>query len=45
MLKGVLPIKDLLTSINCIPVDCDNLAKCKCNPNTCGEPMAHFEIP
>ena len=45
MLKGVLPIKDLLVSINCIPVDCDNLAKCKCNPNTCGEPMAHFEIP
>lgn len=45
MLKGVLPIKDLLMSINCIPIDCDNLAKCNCNSSTCGKPMAHFEIP
>ena len=44
-LKGILPIDDLLMSINCIPVDCDTLDKCKCRGTTCGEPTAHFQIP
>lgn len=42
-LKGILPSKDLQQKINCIPVDCEDLAKC------CDDlgvmPMAHFEIP
>lgn len=45
MLKGILPIEDLLVSINCIPVDCDTLDKCKCRGTVCGEPTAHFQIP
>ena len=45
MLKGILPIEDLLTSVNCIPVDCDTLDKCKCRGTICGEPTAHFQIP
>lgn len=45
MLKGILPIDDLLMSINCVPVDCDTLDKCKCRGTTCGNPTAHFEIP
>ena len=45
MLKGILPIQDLLVSINCIPVDCDTLDKCKCRGKACGEPTAHFQIP
>lgn len=46
MLKGILPVQDLLVSLNCIPVDCDNLSKCGCNTSNCGsEPIAHFQIP
>ena len=45
MLKGILPVKDLLMSLNCIPVDCDTLDKCKCRGSVCGEPTAHFQIP
>ena len=45
MLKGVLPVDDLLISLNCIPVDCDTLDKCKCNSIVCSEPTAHFQIP
>lgn len=46
MMKGILPIQDLLTSLNCIPVDCESLDKCKCNSATCGsDPIAHFQIP
>lgn len=45
MLKGILPINDLIASLNCIPVDCDTLDKCKCRGTTCGEPTAHFQIP
>ena len=46
MLKGILPIEDLVAAINCIPVDCDTLDKCKCNSLTCGsDPIAHFQIP
>lgn len=46
MLKGILPVQDLLMSINCIPVDCDDLNKCGCNASNCGsDPVAHFQIP
>ena len=42
MIKGILPIDDLLYSVNCIPVDCDTLDKCPCDRRSCGEPTAHF---
>lgn len=44
-LKGILPIRDLLLAINCIPVDCEDLDRCRCNKIYTGEPVAHFEIP
>lgn len=43
-LKGILPAKDLYLSINCVPIDCKNIEKCRCN-NNLGTPTAHFEIP
>lgn len=42
-LKGILPLKDLMLSINCIPVDCKNIEKCSCVG--IGTPTLHFEIP
>lgn len=46
MLKGILPVHDLLLSLNCIPVDCSDLDKCGCNSGNCGsDPIAHFQIP
>ena len=45
MMKGIIPLDDLLMSINCVPVDCDTLDKCKCGGNVCGNPTAHFQIP
>lgn len=44
-LKGILPIEDLLVSLNCIPVDCESLDKCHCSGQSCGKPTAHFQIP
>ena len=45
-LKGLIPKKDLLLSINCIPIDCKDIERCRCNNATvCGTPTAHFEIP
>lgn len=45
-LKGVLPVKDLYISINCIPVDCKDLERCRCTgQDDCLTPTAHFEIP
>ena len=44
-LKGILPLGDLLLSINCIPVDCKPLEKCRCQDEGFGDPIAHFEIP
>lgn len=48
-LKGILPKKDLLLSLNCITVDCKDLENCgKCMQlSDCyeGTPTAHFEIP
>ncbi len=43
-LKGVLPLKDLYISINCIPVDCMDIERCRCIDSE-GTPTAHFEIP
>ena len=45
MLKGILPIDDLVAAINCVPVDCETLDKCKCRGPVCGNPIAHFQIP
>lgn len=46
-LKGILPVRDLYISINCIPVDCKDLERCRCrNVDECfSTPTAHFEIP
>ena len=46
-LKGVLPLKDLYISINCVQVDCKNIERCRCNTyDDCSDqPVAHFEIP
>lgn len=43
-LKGVLPTKDLYVSINCIPVDCQDIKRCRCRTME-GTPTLHFEIP
>lgn len=43
-LKGILPVKDLYISINCIPVDCKSLERCRCI-NQYNTPNLHFEIP
>ena len=44
-LKGILPVKDLYMSINCIPVDCQSIERCKCTPSDCDTITAHFVIP
>lgn len=52
-LQGILPLKDLLMAINCIPVDCKDLERCPiCKEEyICGKkvvrstPTAHFEVP
>lgn len=41
--KGLIPKKDLLLSINCIKIDCKNIENC-CN-SVEGTPTMHFEIP
>lgn len=46
-MKNVLPTKELVLSINCLPVDCAPLEKCSCAlkqhvPTT---NVAHTEIP
>ena len=43
--KGILPVKDLLLSINCIKVDCKSLERCRCDISKNLSPTAHFEIP
>lgn len=42
-----MPAKDLYISVNCIPVDCKDLERCRCrNVDECfSTPTAHFEIP
>jgi hypothetical protein len=44
-LKGILPVRDLLLSINCIDVDCKSLERCRFNSDGCDSLTAHFEIP
>lgn len=43
--NGVYPIKDLVMSINCIPIDCKSLDRCRCVDTQQGEKISHFEIP
>lgn len=48
ILKGVIPKKDLLRQINCIPVDCkdiENCRQCEKADSFGGTPTMHFEIP
>ena len=41
--KNLIPIKDLLYSIRCIPVDCESLDRCCCNN---GDTLVkHIELP
>ena len=44
-LKNLVPVKDLIMSINCIDVDCKSLDKCPCGTESFSPPIAHFEIP
>lgn len=44
-LKGILPLKDLYLSINCIPIDCKDIERCNCNYPSDLTPTLHFEIP
>lgn len=46
-LKNLIPIKDLLMSINCIDVDCLSLDKCPdcSDKNPSEHPEQHFQIP
>lgn len=46
-LKGILPVRDLYLSINCIPVDCKSIERCRCKEQDTHSdpPVAHFEIP
>ena len=44
-LKGTLPVRDLLTAVNCIPVDCKDLERCRCREFVGTTPTAHFEMP
>ena len=44
-LKGILPVRDLYLSINCIPVDCKDIERCRCRDDGNGTPTAHFQIP
>lgn len=46
-LKGILPLRDLYISINCVPVDCKSIDRCRCTiEDDCADPpIAHFEIP
>ena len=44
--KGILSLKELALSINCINVNCEDIAKCsKCSQFVCSTPASHFEIP
>lgn len=45
-LKNMLPVKDLMHSINCIELDCKSLDKCPCGKDSeYDEDALHFEIP
>lgn len=45
-IKNLIPKKDLMYAINCIPVDCESLDKCCIrDKNSKSQPVAHFELP
>ena len=44
-LKGNIDKRDLVTEINCIPVDCKDLERCRCRERVGNTPTAHFEVP
>lgn len=46
-LKGVIPKKELMVSLNCVPVDCKDIERCSCEFGLpCkGDEIAHFEMP
>lgn len=44
-LKDLIPVKDLVVSINCIDVDCLSLDRCPCTKEDISKPELHFEIP
>lgn len=44
-LKNIIPKKDLLTSLNCIELDCKSLDKCCEAEDNFSPPIAHFQIP
>lgn len=44
-IKGLIPKKDLLLSINCIDIDCKDIENCMCRGSIDGTPTMHFEIP
>jgi hypothetical protein len=44
-LKGNIDKRDLVTAINCIPVDCKDLERCRCRESIGTTPTAHFEMP
>jgi hypothetical protein len=44
-MKGLIPKRDLLMSINCINVDCKDIESCTCGNKADGTPTFHFEIP
>ena len=42
--QGITPFQDLITSLNCVKIDCKNLEKCPYSKLQ-GTPSLHFEIP
>lgn len=45
-LKGLLKAEDMMSAINCIPVDCADPSKCSsCSGVSSGKTQLHFEIP
>lgn len=44
-LKNIIPIKDLVMSINCVELDCKSLDNCPCDKGSYSRPELHFEIP
>ena len=41
-LKNLIPIKDLMVSLNCIELDCKSLDKCCESLDDFSKPIAHF---
>jgi hypothetical protein len=43
-MKNLIPLKDLMVSIPCVPVDCLDIARC-CNYGYTSDKIKHIEIP